>query len=65
LHWREKGLEGSEQPNAVGDMGSGKSLHGMGEGGLGLGAKCFFAAVIIAACVAFVKTRKEQMAGYR
>jgi len=43
-------------------MGSGK---GLGEGGLGLGAKCFYAAVIVAACVAFVKTRKGQMAGYR
>jgi len=62
LHWREKGLEG---PAHVGGIGSGNGLHGMGEGGLGLGAKCFFAAVIIAACVAFVKTRKEQMAGYR
>jgi len=48
-----KGVEGSAQPG--GPTGQ----------GLGLGAKLFYAAVIMAACVAFVKTRKGRTAAHR
>jgi len=43
----------------------GHGLRGLGDGGLGLGAKLFYAAVIVAACVGFVKTRKGQTAAFR
>jgi len=55
-------------PGAPGMLsGTGKRLHVLGEGhgGLSWGAKFLYAAVIIGACFAFVKTRNGQMAAYR